>query len=366
MSLRDRLREGNRSDVNRRLYERYGILDNPFPASNHTADYPHFPIAADKEVEDSILSFIADGKSQFLAVTGAPGVGKTNFLKHCEADIREARQELDGYYVIRYFPDPAAAFEGTTRRLFRELGTGHLIELAESLRADPSAIEEAWSDDVRAALRALADADGEDVPQLMMQWLLGRRVLESHRLSLGVQFGLDTVMSEERTLEDLVRVSSAAGVLKGIFLLLDELEKQDGALELLELVSYLSAMRSVVDALPTRLFLMLAITPEALARYSHVMPAVRNRLANQVVLPPLTGVDEAVNLARFYVEAARSNARQSRPKEGGRDPIVRRSEIEAIYWKLDQASRRDGTGVLQREFLHALHGRAESVIHTRA
>lgn len=362
MSLRDRLREDKREDTRDRLYERFGIIDNPFPTSNQTSDNPHYPIAEDREAEEIIYAFVGNKRSQVVVVEGTQGVGKTNFLNHCEAEIKGARQELGNYYVIRYLADPEASFEGTTRRLFEELGTEHLLKLARKLREDHSSIGEARSHDMRAALHALTRSDDEDVVQLMMQWLLGHRLLKQHRLSLKVNFRLDTVESKTAALRDLVQVSGTAGVLKGIFLLLDELEKQGGVLGPRAVVRYLSAVRAIVDALPRRLFLMIAITPDALERYSYALPALRSRLENRVVLSPLTDVDEAVKLAQFYVEHSRRSTR--RPEEGGMEPIVRRKEVETIYWQLDQATKSGDNGVRQREFLHALHQRAESVIHT--
>lgn len=361
MSLRDRLREDRHADSRDRLYERFGIIENPLPASNQTNDNPHYPIAADRQAEDFIYSFLGNERSQVVVIEGTRGVGKTNFLNHCEAEIQDARQELEGYYVIRYLADPEAFFEGTTRRLFEELGTDHLHEIARKLRKDHSSIGEARSHDMRAALDALTRPDDEDVVQLMMQWLLGHRLLKQHRLSLKVNFRLDTVESKTAALRDLVQVSGAAGVLKGIFLLLDELEKQGGVLGPRAVVRYLSAVRAIVDALPKRLFLMIAITPDALERYSYALPALRSRLENRVVLSPLTDVDEAVKLAQFYVEHSRRRVR--RTEEGGMEPIVRRKEIETIYWQLDQATKSGDNGVRQREFLHALHRHAEDVIH---
>ena len=130
MSLRDRLREDRHADERDRLYQRFGIIENPFPASNQTNDNPHYPIAADRQAEDIIYSFLGNERSQVVVIEGTQGVGKTNFLNHCEAEIQDARQELEGYYVIRYLADPEASFEGTTRRLFEELGTDHLHEIA--------------------------------------------------------------------------------------------------------------------------------------------------------------------------------------------------------------------------------------------
>ena len=264
MTLRDRIKGVSARGAADRLYDAFGIVANPFPASNQTSANPHRPTEADAEVESRIVTFLRDGRSQVVVVEGTQGVGKTNFLNHFEAEIRDAMSELDGYYMIRYLADPEPAFEGTTRRLFEELGTEHLERLRDSLGSDRKPIREARGHDMRTALRRLARSSDEDVLDLMMQWLLGLRVLKAHRQSLGVQFRLDTVESRTAALRDLIQVSAAAGVLKGVFLLLDELEKQDGVLGPTAVVRYLSAMRSVVDALPERLFLMIGITPDAL------------------------------------------------------------------------------------------------------
>ena len=363
MSLRDRLRESKNAGAIGRLYDRFGILENPFPASNQTADNPHYPLAADGEAEDRIFTFLEKGRSQVVVVKGTQGVGKTNFLNHCEAEIRDALQELEGYYVVRYLADPEASFDGTTRRLFEELGAEHLRELASALRSDDSPIEEARSHDMRSALRHLAKSTDDGVTDLMMDWLLGHRLLKAHRLSLAVQFRLDTVESRIAALRDLVQVSDEAGVLKGIFLLLDELEKQDGVLGPRAVVRYLSAVRAIVDALPRRLFLMMAITPDAWNRYSYSLPALRSRLENRIEISPLTEVDEAEKLAQCYIDDSRRKARQSQSGDGGAEHIVSPTKIKEHYRKLeDQATKQGDPGVRQREFLHGLHRMAEKEI----
>ena len=363
MSLRDRLRKSRNADVSGSLYDRFGILQNPFPASNQTTDNPHYPLAVDKEAENRIVDFLKSERSQVVVISGTQGVGKTNFLNHCELEIRDALRELGGYYVVRYLADPEASFDGTTRRLFEELGAEHLDELAEALRLDASSVEKARSHDMRTALRRLAGSGDKDIAVRMMEWLLGQRLLKIHRISLGVQFSLNTVESKTAALRDLVQVSGEAGVLKGIFLLLDELEKQGGVLGPRAIIRYLSALRAIVDALPKRLFLMIAITPDALERYSYSLPALRSRLENRIELSPLAKMDEAVKLALFYIDFARDNAKQSQSGKGGTEQIVSQQEIEDLYRKLEnQPTKRADTGVRQREFLHRLHRLAEQAI----
>ena len=363
MSLRDRLRRNRNADARGRLYDRFGILENPFPASNQTTDNPHYPLPVDEEVEDRIFSFLDNRRSQVVVVVGTQGVGKTNCLNHFEEDIRGVRRELDGYYVVRYLADPEASFEGTTRRLFEELGVEHLDKLVKALRLEGSPIEQARGHDMRTALRRLVQSDAAGAAELMMEWLLGHRLLKAHRLSLGVQFRLDTVESKTAALRDLVQVSGEAGVLRGIFLLLDELEKQGGVLGPRAIIRYLSAVRAVVDALPKRLFLMLAVTPDALERYSFSLPALRSRLENRIELSPLAEIDGAVKLAQFYIDEARRRARISQPDEGGAEQIVGQQEIENLYRALEsEATKRGDTGVRQREFLHRLHTLAERTV----
>ena len=366
MSLRDRLREDRSARTKDRLYDRFGVLENPFPAANQTTNNPHFSLPEDDEAERSIVVFLDTSRSQVVVIEGTQGVGKTNFLNHWEDEIQDARREMEGYYVVRYLADPEASFEGTTRRIFEELGTGHLGELAKALRMNKSPIEEARSQDMRTALRRLAKTDGENgeaIVKSMMEWLLGYRLLKTHRISLGVQFRLDTVESKTVALRDLVQVSGEAGVLKGIFLLLDELEKQGGVLGQRAVIRYLSALRAVVDALPKGLFLMIAITPDALERYSYALPALRSRLENRIVLQPLKKALEAHELADFYVELSRQGAKRSRSGKGGKERIVDQRDIEDVYRELaNRAEKRGDQGVRQREFLHRLHELAENTL----
>lgn len=363
MSLRDRVRKASGEGAANRLYRQFGIASNPFPASNQTSGNPHRPIAADAEVETRILTFLHDGRSQVVVVEGTQGVGKTNFLNHVESEIRSVMSDLGGYYMVRYLADPEPSFAGTTRRLFEELGTDHLAELARRLKADGHPISEARSHDMQTALRRLAKDTSDETLDLMMQWLLGLRVLKAHRLVLGIQFRLDTVESKTAALRDMIEVSARAGVLKGVFLLLDELEKQDGVLGPTAVVRYLSALRSVVDALPRRLFLMLGITPDALRRYSAALPALRGRLQNQITLEPLNDEGEAIKLARFYMEAARRAASARFDGDGGDKRVISKAQAIESFEKLAKRAERVGNvGVRQREFLHRLHVLAEENI----
>jgi hypothetical protein len=363
MSLREKLKSEDGSPKSSNLFARFGLTANPFPSSSQTANNPRFRLAVDEDAEARIVSFLRDGKSQVVVIEGTQGVGKTNFLSHFESEIQDVLSDRDGYYVVRYLADPEASFDGTIRRLFQEFGIEHLVKLAGKIKSNPDLISAARGHEFRTALSSLTEDGDVDHPRLMMEWLLGLRLLKAHRESLGVQFRLDTVESKTAALRDLVMVSSAAGILKGIFLLLDELEKQDGVLGPTAVVRYLSAMRAIIDALPNHLFMMLAVTPDAMRRYSVALPAFRSRLQNQITLAPLASAEEAVELARFYIKTGKEEAKRANGKEGGKSPIISKEQVEETFTGMQKlAERRGDAGVRQRELLHQLHRLAEVTI----
>jgi hypothetical protein len=373
VSLRDRLKlASDREFDSRHIYRRFGVVENPFPSSSQSSNNPHQPSQVDELIETKITSFIRDKKSQVLVIEGTQGVGKTNLLNHYEKELSDALPELNGFYVIRYLADPEASFEGTLRRLFQELGVSHLTRLGKKLAEDGrrGAIEAARSHEMRTALQKLTNGNGaEDIADAMLEWLVGLRVLNRHKHLLGVQFRLDTVESKTVALRDLVLVSSQIDILNGIFLLLDELEKQDGVLSATLVVRYLSAMRAIIDALPNHLFMMIAVTPDALRRYSLALPAFRSRLEDRIELLPLKTPDEALDLATFYISKAKEKAEKENDQKPPTTvkPILTKDRITQIFeTRLRSAQTRGDAGLRQREFLHALHTEAEESIKSVA
>jgi P-loop Domain of unknown function (DUF2791) len=365
MSLKDKLADIISSGADMKLASRFGVLENPFPAANQTTDNPHLRQPSDDEVEARIATFVRDSRSQVVVVVGTQGTGKTNVLNFYESELKLLSGSMGGYYIVRYLADPEASFDSTLRKVIQELGVSHLERLGERLAKDGAAIEDVRSHEFKVALQSLAKAAGDHaVASVFNEWLVGLRLLKAHKEVLGVNFRLDTVESRTAAVRDLIQVSSKVGLLNGIFLLLDELEKQGGVLSATLIVRYLSSMRAIIDALPRHLFMMLAVTPDALRRYSQALPAFRSRLENQITLPVLTNAKQAIELGDFYVAEARRKAqahgaaKRSRPEE-----LVTHDQMREIFVELlDRAKKRSDEGVRHREFLHALHDRAESAI----
>lgn len=359
MSLRNRLKDEH--PVSEQvLLKAFGVSCNPFPSSNQTTGHPHFPIPADEFAEEQILQFLDRGDSHVLAVLGTQGVGKTNFLNHIQSELEDVRAQIRGYYLVRYMADPEASFDGIIRAVFEELGVDHLRRVAARLGTSKEALSSVRSYDLRNALLALSEnPDNEDLFAACLDWLFGLRLLNIHRTHLNVNFRLDTVESRTAVLRDYVLVSAELGALRGVFLLLDELEKQAGVLGTRAVVRYLSALRAIIDSLARHLFLVVAVTPDAMRRYSTALPALRSRLENQIVLSPLSTVHEATALANFYMWNA------SKDKGHGFSQslatplypqLLSQRQIKAAFLQAEgRSSRRGDEGVRQREFLNFLH-----------
>jgi len=242
-------------------------------------------------------------------------------------------------------------------------------KLGKKLAHNKGEIDAARNPEIRSALHMLA-AKPEDLNRatLFRDWLLGLRILKGHREELDVQYRLDTVESKTGALRDIVIVSSKVGLLEGIFLLLDELEKQAGVLGATAVVRYLSALRALIDALPQHLFMMLAVTPDAMIRYSAALPAFRSRLQNPIVLQPLDDEGKALALANFYVTHARESAEKSRgAAPAGTQELLSDEQIKAVFQDLRRTGERRGDiGVRQREFLQFLHDQVERFISNGA
>ena len=302
-------------------------------------------------------------KSEVLVILGTQGVGKTNFLNYLDEQIQEVKDTLDDYYIVRYMADPEPSFDATVRMIFLEFGTPHLKRIAESLSHSCDALSTVRSYDMREALSALSHNPGDgELLLLCQQWLFGSRLLKAHRNGLGVNFRLDTVESRTAALRDYIMLSAELGLLKGIFLLLDELEKQAGVLGPTAVVRYLSGLRAIMDALPKHLFMIIAVTPDAMRRYSSALPAFRSRLENQIELGPLASFEEAKELAEFYLEKAKSAVPENQRKSDSKDLVTEQEMSEFFSTSIELSKHRGDDGVRQRSFLNGLHDIAERKI----
>ena len=370
MSLRERMR-GIESDAGmRNRFRKYGVLTNPFPAAGQPVGHPRREDEVDDLVADRVRQFEAPGRpSQVVTVEGTQGVGKTNLLNYYEEQFRDYYQEDEAFYIIRYYPDPEPTFDSLLRKVFQNLDERHFADIGRQLAQSDvgernRAKEIARGYEVRIVLNSLEQAGANEEliterARLALEWFVGLRVLNRHREELGVSFRLDTVESRTQALRDIIYVSEELGLLKGILLLLDELEKQDYSQSKTRVLRFLSAIRALIDALPRCLFLMLAMTPQARLRYFAMLPALAGRLQDRIELTSLGSLAEAQDLGAFYLQNAREAVRshpQMTDVEPGAMPFPPADRASVLFQELVRQSEERGTeGVTQRDFLHRLH-----------
>ncbi len=379
MSLRDRLGRGEtpREDKRVRMFEHFGIKRNPYPPAGEPTGHPHMETTAEESIVHAIESFERDRVSQVWLIEGTQGVGKTNLLNYFQKELQDLHSDDEGYYIIRYYPDPESTFDGILRRVFQEFASYGLFSrlaayLAELPRQErQAALAIVSSHETRFALETMAKAATAspdmlgEATQLALEWFSGLRILKRHRETLGVNFRLDTVESKTQALRDLVFCCSNANLFNGLYLLLDELEKQDYTLSKGIVLRYLSAIRALIDALPKHLFLLVALTTEAQRRYFSMLPAFAGRLQNIIRVEPLKNVDGALQLNRFYLQKAREEARrESGPTtQVAADPVPEQAVRELFASLLKSAAAEKAQeGVTPRDFLNALHQKAEAAI----
>jgi hypothetical protein len=357
------------------LYKKFGVLSNPFPSAGQTSGHPHMSTEADNQVDAAVKTFYSDRKSHVISITASQGIGKTNLLNAYENALREKLSQ-HGFFVIRYVPDPEPFFDPLIRSIFENLGEDYLRRSINALAKKKEEIDDTEKllefvrmSEIKTMLKALlAVVDSEEKLSerlsLAYQWLLGLPVRKSHQTELGVNFRLDTVEAKTRALRDIVYLGSEMKTLEGIFILLDELEKQNGSLSKTIVLRYLSALRALIDALPKYLFLMVALTTDALERYREMLPAIRGRLANEVQLLPIKNDEEAVELFKFYLEYAKREAKnfvQDIQLQPGNDVLLRENDAQLVFYKLLKQGS-NVQGVRQRDYLNALYEEANKSI----
>lgn len=370
MSLRERMQRNDSESRQRALYRQFGVIDNPFPAAGQPSGHPRMEDTVDDAMEGRFRQFEEGGHdSQVITIEGTQGVGKTNLLNHYEEQFRDYYREREAYYIIRYYPDPEPSFDSVLRKILQNFDCEHFERigrtLAESSSAERNAAkEQAGHHEVRIVLNSLerAGQSGErltECARLALEWFLGLRVLKQHREAIGVRFRLDTVEGRTEALRDVIYVSERLGLLEGIFLLLDELEKQDYSLSKTPVLRFLLSIRALIDVLPKRLFLMLAMTVEARTRYFAMLPALAGRLQDTIPLSPIMEPAEASRLFEFYLKQGRAAARSSprtRGEEQGAAELFDPDDLKNLFGTLRARSEQRGIeGVTHRDFLHRIH-----------
>lgn len=382
MGLRERLEKpasgSSISTIENLRFERFGIIDNPFPSASQTQGHPRMETDADDTIANFVVQYNQNRSSQVLVIEGDQGTGKTNLLNYYENQFKDIYPEGEGYYIIRYYADPEPGFDKLLGRIFlQEFGSEFFLKIGKNLSTlDKSDLSEKMkivrSSDLRIILYSLKEAASKsqsifnDTAVAALEWVIGSRLYKRHREVLGqIQFRLDTVESKTQVFRDLIYFCAELGIFNGLILLLDELEKMDDTTSKTTVLRFLSAIRAMIDALPKYLFLMAAMTPTARERYFVMLPAFAGRLQNRIKLNYLSDIDSATKLHNFYIDDAKGKATLSLKRLAPKsiNVLFSDSEFNDLFVRLlKSAKERGDAGIRHRDFLNELHLLVENKI----
>lgn len=376
MSLKERLGLAASNAVPEKgVLAAYGVARNPFPSASQTSGHPRLVDAADAEIEHRLADFLKHHNSQVVVIEGTQGSGKTNLLQYYEGELPTLDEGDGGVFVVHYYPDPEPGLDKLLAQIIQSLGSEYIENLVckmnESEREDAEqALAEIRSPEFRQMLRRLRKYSKEDLPDacmLALEWLRGLRTFKRHTEALGVYQRLDTTESRIGALRDLLMVSEKIGTLRALFLMLDELEKQeDVSRSSIHVVRYLASLRALIDALPRRFFLVLAITPSARDTYRRYYPALASRLDGSIIrLKDIDTLEAAKNLFEFYLRAERERAREIKALPPGKikEPFSDKN-IEELYKVAAFDTQKTGGRLTARAWLQRLHERFAELAET--
>jgi len=223
----------------------------------------------DGELSKRVSRFINNvlrGSKEVLAVVGGYGLGKTHVLKYLTYVGRVLRLK------VAFILSPGRGVLDTYSRVVELL----LSDVDARTVSNPA---------LKHALTLLKDGGVEPEEAAYIKgWLLGYSIPSKVRYRLGLMGGI-----RERNLVDLLVdiVSSVVGRASGLILAIDEVETILN-LPRAQRFSYSEWLRELIDSLPPKVGVALAMTPACWDEITTLNPALFRRLAGGVLyLRPL-------------------------------------------------------------------------------
>ena len=326
-------------------YKMYGFLRNPFPVN--VQEFHRICYNQDKAKNIFLMrlrSFIENQKIETLLIHADHRVGKTNFLRYYFNDLKgisKNRGNDFNYAYIREYNDNYLIFH---KAIIDELGVDFFIELFNKIKDDTGILNEIQETDFKKGIQSciecvtLSDELNFEYIFLFFEWFKGIKYPPKKLDKIGVSSSITTSSLAIRYLKDLIEVSRISGVLKGLIIFMDEFESIFG-----ESVSrgkrdkYLQDIRSLLDEIQTGIFIVCALTPNALLELSKYQ-ALKARFGESISLSSIRDVDEAIAYANEYINFAKDEVKNNKDVKN----IITEKDIKKIYNDFDEEEIKQG------------------------
>lgn len=328
-------------------YKRYGFLRNPFPINVqefHRICYNQDDV---KKIFVSRLgSFIANQEIETLLIHADHRVGKTNFLRYYYNELKDISKNngnIFNYAYIREYNDNYLIFH---KAIIDELGVDFFVKLFNEIKDNTEILDDIQETDFKKGIRSciesitLSGGLNFEYVFLFFEWFKGIKYTQKKLEKIDVSSSITTSSLAIRYLNDLIKLSRISGVLKGLIIFMDEFESIFG-----ESVSrgkrdkYLQDIRSLLDEIQIGIFIICAITPNALLELSKYQ-ALKARFGESISLSSIRDIDEAKAYANEYINFAKEEVKNNNNKSIKN--IISNNNIKKIYNDFDEEEIKQG------------------------
>ena len=354
-------------------YERYFLLENPFPGSGET----DFDVCTDQDaIKGRFVSILQDFSStaKRLRINGKSGAGKTNILRYFARLTDAARQSkhIGSLHPI-YIANPGESYFDIHGQIVDRLSELFLGDLLGILQSAPQKIDELSAEispasELLTTIRSLVRS-GELLPiynvrreEAFIRWMKGQKLLSADKNLLTHEgmppSDITSPSLAMRFLSGLLGVLKELGLCDGIVLLFDEFEEIFEGLSRSRQAPYAQNLRHFFDMLKERVFFVVATFPEPrdLGQY----PAIERRLGDPMNLQPIDTPELAIDYVSDYLNSGRDkyeaylrehDKEVNRPRPERLEPLMTEEMITEEYYSLKQKAEEAQLEVLPGYFL---------------
>lgn len=365
-------------------YERYFLLENPFPSYGETS----FDVCTDQDaIKGRFVSILQDFSStaKRLRIDGGSGAGKTNVLRYFERLTDEARRSrhIGNLHPI-YISNPGESYfdiHGQIVDRLSELFLGDLLRILQSTSGKIGELSEEIkpASELLTALAALVESSellpiyGERREEAFVRWMKGQKLLSADK-KLLVHSGMPPadITSPSlamRFLNGWLGVLKELGLCDGIVLLFDEFEEIFDGLSRSRQAPYAQNLRHFFDMLKESVFFIIATIPRPgdLRQY----PAIERRLGEPMDLQPIDTPELAIDYVSDYLNSGRDqyeaylkehDKEVNRPRPEGLEPLMTEEMITEEYHSLKQKAEEAQLEVLPGYFLPRMRERLKEEV----
>ena len=367
-------------------YEKYFLLENPFPGYGETV----FDVCTNQEIikedfRDVLQSVALEAKR--LRINGENGAGKTNILRYFEQLTDEARRSkrIKNLHPI-YVYAPGESYFDIHEQIVDKLVESFLGDLLNTLQSNPDQINALLSK-VKPASELLTVIgiitqpstiplfpQEERQKDTFIRWLKGQKLsaVDKKLLAHNGISPADITSSSlaMRFLYGLLVVLKELDLCDGIVLLFDEFEEIFEGLTRSRQSRYAQDLRHLFDTLKESVFFVVATIPEP--RDLGQFPAIERRLGKTAELQPIDNLEFAIKYVSDYLNSGRDKyeADSKKPKEQLEEERPQQLEplspeiVEEEYLSLKKEVEEAELDVLPGYFLPKMRERMKQIVES--